>query len=76
MSSDGKNWTLQSCDAFPNNATRIMRFDRQAFLNTIRVADGIDFTVSPVCFRHAHGRGLLIERTSTLDNPNFDLSDD
>lgn len=71
MSSDGDSWTFESTDPFPTNATRIMRFDRIAFLNMIRVADEIDFTASPVCFRHAHGRGLLIERAATLDNPDF-----
>jgi|GEM_PF-2528471 len=76
MSSNGNNWTLESTDPFPTNATRIMRFDRQAFLNMIGVADEVDFSVSPVCFRHAHGRGLLIERTSTLDNPDFGSLDD
>jgi hypothetical protein len=71
MSSYGKSWTLENSDPFPTNATRIMRFDRQAFLNMIRVADEIDFSVSPVCFRHAHGKGLLIERTATLDTPDM-----
>lgn len=76
MSSDGKNWTLENSDPFPTNATRVMRFERKAFLNMIRVADVIDFSVSPVCFRHAHGRGLLIERTATSDTPAFEVSDD
>lgn len=76
MSSDGRNWTLESSDPFPTNATRIMRFDRQAFLNMIRVADEIDFSISPVCFRHAHGRGLLIERTATSDTPDMGLIDE
>lgn len=75
-SSNGKNWTLESSDPFPTNATRIMRFDRKAFLDMIRVADEIDFTASPVCFRHAHGRGLLIERTATSDTPDFGAFDD
>lgn len=61
---------------FPANAARLMRFDREAFLKMIRVADEIDFSVSPVCFRHAHGRGLLIERTATTDHPNMGLSDE
>lgn len=61
---------------FPTNAHRLMRFDREAFLNMIRVADEIDFSVSPVCFRHAHGRGLLIERTVTTDHPDMGLSDE
>lgn len=76
MSSDGSSWTFESTDPFPTNATRIMRFDRVAFLNMIRVADEIDFTASPVCFRHAHGRGLLIERSATLDNPDFGQFDE
>lgn len=61
---------------FPANVARLMRFDREAFLKMIRVADEIDFSVSPVCFRHAHGRGLLIERTATTDHPNMGLSDE
>jgi len=76
MSTDGKSWTLENSDPLPTNATRVMRFDRKAFLNMIRVADEIDFSVSPVCFRHAHGRGLLIERTATSDTPDFEVSDD
>lgn len=76
MSSDGKSKTSECLDPFPVNSTRVMRFDRQAFLNMIRVADEIDFSVSPVCFRHGHGRGLLIERTATSDTPNFGVSDD
>ena len=56
--------------------SRLMRFDREAFLKMIRVADEIDFAVLPVCFRHAHGRGLLIERTATTDSPDMGLSDE
>ncbi|SLN66771.1 hypothetical protein PEL8287_03706 [Roseovarius litorisediminis] len=71
MSSNGKTWTHESTAPFLNNATRIMRFDRHAFLGMIRIADEIDFSISPVCFRHAHGKGLLIERTATLDTPEM-----
>ncbi|MCE8526867.1 hypothetical protein KBY23_16435 [Ruegeria pomeroyi] len=76
MSSNGKNWTFESSDPFPTNAGRTMRFDRQAFLKMIRVADEIDFSTSPVCFRHAHGRGMLVERTATSDTPDFGPFDD
>lgn len=77
MSSDkGKSWTFESSDDFPSNAGRTMRFDRRAFLNMIRVADEIDFSASPVCFRHAHGRGMLVERAATLDSPDFGPFDD
>lgn len=61
---------------FPTNAPRLMRFDREAFLNMIRLADEIDFSMSPVCFCHAHGRGLLIERTATTDHPDMGPSDE
>lgn len=76
MSSNGKNWTFESSDPFPNNATRTMRFDRQAFLNMIQVADEIDFSTSPVCFRHKCGRGMLVERTAALETPYFGQLDD
>lgn len=66
----------QHCIPLPTNATRVMRFDRKAFLDMIRVADEIDFSVSPVCFRHARGRGLLVERTATMVQPTMDLSDE
>ena len=66
----------QRCIPFATNTSRVMRFDRKAFLDMIRVADEIDFSVSPVCFRHAHGRGLLVERTATMVQPNMDLSDE
>ena len=49
----------QHCIPLPTNASRVMRFDRKAFLDMIRVADEIDFSVSPVCFRHARGRASL-----------------
>ena len=66
----------QHCFPFLTNATRVMRFDRKAFLDMIHVADEIDFSVSPVCFRHARGRGLLVERTATMVQPEMDLSDE
>jgi len=69
-------WTLENTDPFPTNATRIVRFDRKAFLDMIRVADEIDFSTSPVCFRHAHGRGVLVERTLGSDIPTFGGADD
>lgn len=69
-------YRAQHCIPLPTNATRVMRFDRKAFLDMIRVADEIDFSVSPVCFRHARGRGLLVERTATTVRPKMDLSDE
>ena len=66
----------QHCIPLPTNASRVMRFNRKAFLDMIRVADEIDFSVSPVCFRHARGRGLLVERTATMVQPTMDLSDE
>jgi hypothetical protein len=68
--------TLEQLDDFPNNATRLMRFERKAFAQMIKVATAIDFTTSPVCFRHSKGRGLLIERTLGSDVPDFEFSDD
>ncbi|MGX9350705.1 hypothetical protein ACS3QZ_05855 [Shimia sp. W99] len=76
MSRDGKTWTLETSPPFLSNADRVMRFDRKAFLDMIRVADEIDFSTSPVCFRHAHGRGVLVERTLGSDIPTFGGADD
>lgn len=77
MSSDRerKVWTSQTHSSCASNAERTMRFERKAFLDMIRVADEIDFSVSPVCFRHPHGRGMLIERTLGSDTPEFEVSD-
>lgn len=68
--------TYVHIDDFENNAFRTMRFDRQAFLGMIRVASEIDFTCSPVCFRHQNGRGLLVEKTLGSDIPDLEFSDD
>lgn len=71
--SSAKNtWTSQTTTSFENNAQRIMRFDRHAFLAMIRVAREINFATSPVCFLHEHGRGMLIERTLGSDLPDFE----
>lgn len=68
--------TYVHIDDFENNAFRTMRFDRQAFLSMIKVASEIDFTCSPVCFRHENGRGLLVEKTLGSDIPDLEFSDD
>lgn len=57
---------------FENNATRPMRFERRAFLDMIKIATEIDFTCSPVCFLHEHGRGMIVERTL---GTNFEAAD-
>lgn len=67
---------VENLSPFPNNASRPMRFDRRAFLDMIKIATEIDFKSSPVCFRHEHGRGMLIERTLGLDVPDFEIADD
>ena len=76
MSSDRKTWTMQQNTPFLANADRPMRFERKAFIHMLRVADEIDFSTSPVCFRHAHGRGMLVERTLGSDVPDFEQFDD
>lgn len=76
MSSDGKTWTSETTTPFLSNANRAMRFDRSPFLNMVQVADEIDFSTSPVCFRHAHGRGVLVKRTLGSDIPTFGGADD
>lgn len=76
MSGDGKTWTSETSTPFLSNADRTMRFDRKAFLDMIRVADEINFSTSPICFRHAHGRGVLVERTLGSDIPTFGGADD
>ncbi len=65
-------WTSEHVDDFENNSVRPMRFDRKAFVQMIKVAKEIDFTCSPVCFRHGNGRGLLIERTLGSDAPDLE----
>ena len=72
MSSDGKTWTLETSTPFLNNTDRVMRFDRKAFLGMIKIADEINFATSPVCFRHEHERGMLIEQTLGADLPDFE----
>lgn len=72
VSSDRKTWTSQEFTPFDSNTDRLMRFERKAFLDMLRVADEIDFSCSPVCFLHAHGRGMLVERTIGSDIPEFD----
>ena len=56
---------------FECNAGRLMRFDRTAFLDMMKVANEIDFSTSPVCFKHPNGRGLLVERTLGSFIPDF-----
>lgn len=72
MSSDGKTWTSETITPFESGAERMMRFDRSAFLAMIKVAHEVSFLSSPVCFRHEHGRGMLIERTLGSDLPDFE----
>ncbi|SMO77369.1 hypothetical protein [Ruegeria faecimaris] len=72
MSSDGETWTSVFTTPFENNADRVMRFDRQAFLGMIKIASEINFATSPVCFRHQHGRGMLVELTTGSDLPDFE----
>lgn len=61
---------------FDSNASRLMRFERQAFAHMVKVATEIDFQCSPVCFHHAGGRGLLVERTLGTDVPDVEVWDD
>ena len=76
ISSDGKSWTSETLSKLPMDVQRPMRFDITAFRSVIRVADEIDFSTSPVSFRHANGRGLLIERTLGSDVPDGECSDE
>ena len=71
MNSDGTSWTSETVTPFESGAERMMRFDRKAFLAMIKVAHEVSFSSSPVCFRHEHGRGMLIERTLGGDLPDF-----
>ena len=78
MSGDGRTWTSEKVTPFECNADRVMRFDdrvmrfdRKAFIGMIKVAQEINFATNPVCFRHEHGRGMLIERTLGTDVPDF-----
>lgn len=73
---DADGYTSEHLNDSVANAARMMRFDRQAFLNMILVATEIDFNSSPVCFRHENGRGLLIERTLGSDTPDVEVWDD
>lgn len=56
---------------FAANTEGLIRFDRKAFLAMLKVATEIDFAASPLCFRHAHGRGMLVRRTVGRDVPTF-----
>jgi hypothetical protein len=71
MSSDGKDWTSIGRFQFASGATRPMRFDRKAFAAMLKIATEINFQSSPICFRHEHGRGMLVERTLGSDVPEF-----
>lgn len=70
-----KRFTSDYLVDFDTNATRAMRFDRRAFAQMVKVATQIDFQCSPVCFHHAGGRGLLIERTLGSDVPDLEVWD-
>ncbi len=63
--------TVESAVNFPANTEGLVRFDRKPFLAMLKVATEIDFAVSPLCFRHAHGRGMLVRRTVGRDAPTF-----
>ena len=64
--------SFEHVDQFSTNSERPMRFDRTAFRLMMKVAECVDFSVSPVCFRHANGRGLIVERTLGSDVPELD----
>ena len=69
-------FTSESLTDFTSNATRLMRFDRASFLKMCNVATEIDFSCSPVCFHHPHGRGLLIERSPSPNAPDWEVWND
>lgn len=72
----GRPWSTEPITKSPVEVDRPMRFDPDAVLRVIRVAVEIDFATSPISFRHAHGRGLLIERTLGSDVPDGECRDD
>ncbi|MCA0205144.1 MAG: hypothetical protein LCH92_12435 [Proteobacteria bacterium] len=63
--------TSEHLRPFPSNTEGLIRFDRKPFLAMLKVATEIDFSASPLCFRHAHGRGMLVRRTLGRDVPTF-----
>lgn len=63
--------TIETEATFTANTERLIRFDRKPFLAMLKVATEIDFAASPLCFRHAHGRGMLVRRTLGRDVPTF-----
>lgn len=69
-------FTSESLTDFESNVLQLMRFDRKPFLMMCNVATEIDFSCSPVCFRHPHGRGLLIERSPSPDAPDWEAWND
>lgn len=75
-SDKAKSFSSEHLVDFETNATRLMRFERRAFAQMMKIASQIDFQCSPVCFRHAGGRGLLVERTLGSDVPDLEVWDD
>lgn len=63
--------TVETEATFPANTEGLIRFDRKPFLAMLKVATEIDFAASPLCFRHAHGRGMVVRRTIGRDVPTF-----
>ena len=63
--------TSETLRPFTANTEGLIRFDRKPFLAMLKVATEIDFEASPLCFRHAHGRGMLVRRTVGRDVPTF-----
>ncbi|MEP1768208.1 MAG: hypothetical protein ABJJ53_16400 [Sulfitobacter sp.] len=73
---DVDGYTSEHLEPFETNATRMMRFELQAFARMIKVATQIDFQSSPVCFLHEGGRGLLVERSLGSDTPDVEVWND
>lgn len=63
--------TSETLLPYAANTEGLIRFDRKPFLAMLKVATEIDFAASPLCFRHAHGRGMLVRRAIGHDVPTF-----
>lgn len=72
-SRDGEDWTYIAGRKFATGLKGSKRVHSKAFSAMMQIADEIAFDTNPICFRHAHGRGILVENTLGSNVPNFDV---
>lgn len=70
-SRDGRDWTSIAEKEFATGLKGTKRVDPKAFSAMMQIADEIKFDNSPICFRHANGRGILVEKTLGSNVPDF-----